>query len=139
MDFSLGGTATGGFVGAFGPFNHVHSPHLYRVSLFGVVGGEGEGVLNSTIHTGVAMMYGRTTAWRLGRASVATGLSVGGYSPPFRETGGQFVVGLPVEATVHFAPPRYAVLGLEVGLHANLNPVQSYAGIIVGVAVGDLR
>ena len=75
----------------------------------------------------------------MGRASVSTGLSVVDEGPLFGEGSRQVVVGLPVEATVHFAPPRYAVLGLEVGLHANLNPVQSYAGIIVGVAVGDLR
>jgi len=83
-------------------------------------------------------MYGRTTEWSLGRASVTTGLSMGSAMRAF-EDDGRFVVGLPVEATVHLTPPRYAVVGLELSAFTHLNTVWSYAGVSVGLTVGRLR
>lgn len=83
-------------------------------------------------------MYGRTTEWLLGRASVATGLSVGSAMRAFDDDG-RFVVGLPVEATVHLTPPHYAVVGLEVSAFAHLNTVWPHAGVSLGLTVGRLR
>jgi hypothetical protein len=136
MGMHLGATTPRGAVVRFSPVNHVRPPHLYRVELFSAIGGRSW--FDTAGHGGVAAMYGRTTEWLLGRASVATGLSVGGANRAFEEDA-RVVVGLPVEASIHLTPPEYAVVGLEVGAFAHLNTVWPYAGVSVGLTVGRLR
>jgi hypothetical protein len=133
MGYEIGPTASGGAVASLGLVNHVHPPHLFHARLFSEIGGAEE-----EVHGGIEVLYGRTTTWRLGRASLAAGLSLGReghiWGDPVRT-----VIGLPVEATVHLVPPRLDVVGLKLGARANLNRERSFVGLSAGLVVGSIR
>jgi hypothetical protein len=131
MGIHFGLTAPRGARAQFGLFNHVHPPHLFRVRL---VGGDvrGGGFFGS-----VEGLYGRTTTWRFGRASLAGGLTIGEMGPLF-EADGAFL-GVPLEATVQLLPPHVRSVGLELGVHANVNLRRSFAGVSAGLVIGTLR
>ena len=143
MGYEIGPTASGGAVASLGLVNHVQPPHLFHARLFSEISGAAEAPLSGRpFHGGIEVLYGRTTTWRLGRASLATGLSLGGEGPSFAifgEPNIRTVVGLPVEASIHLVPPRFDVVGLKLGARANLNPERSFVGLSAGLVVGSIR
>ena len=131
MGYHFGITAPRGAKAQLGLFNHVRPPHLFRVRL---VGG---GVRGGGFFGSVEGLYGRTTTWRFGRASLAGGLAIGEMGPLF-EADGAFL-GVPLEATVQLLPPRVRSVGLELGVHANVNSRRSFAGVSAGLVIGTIR
>jgi hypothetical protein len=91
----------------------------------------------------VALLYGRATRMPGGRyqASAAVGLGVadgcrgGGVFAGCRETAS--AIGLPIEVQAFWRPARF--IGFGFYGFANLNHVQSFAGLTLGLQLGHLR
>ncbi len=136
-----GHSTSGGFVARLSA-HHVRAPHLFSARFLGESPGRGflEGFFQES-RSELGGLYGRSTNWDWGHASVSTGVAVvweEAYSSgPVNWT----TVGLPLEATLYLTIPYRPIdwLGLKVGGHGNINLEDSFAGATVGLVIGKLR
>ena len=115
-----------GFVGSV---HHQRGPHLFSArGTFLLQGDPGTSMLGMD----AGLLYGRAASTNWGHASASAGLA---WTDPGSDEG----LGVPVQGRVHVTPPGFPYVGLSLGVFANLNLDQPFAGVSLGLAFGDLR
>jgi hypothetical protein len=120
--------------------NHVRSPHLFSTRYTRTLGERAEG-FPGDVRSVFGILYGRSATWGWGHASLESGITLVWSQSLLSRSVSRTTVGLPLQATLYLTPPYRPLdwIGLQFEGHANMNPERSFAGLTVGLVIGNLR